>query len=76
MVLMAGTGVHGDEVLVAQAAAIVESMGAPQATVDQVTVRQRETLALVKTEADEYGDIEETMAPAVLDTIAKGVSQR
>jgi pimeloyl-ACP methyl ester carboxylesterase len=53
MVLMAGTGVRGDEVLVAQAAAIVESMGAPKATVDQVTVRQRETLALVKTETDD-----------------------
>ena len=53
MVLMAGTGVRGDEVLVTQAAAIVESMGAPTATVDQVTVRQRETLALVKTETDD-----------------------
>ena len=53
MVLMAGTGVRGDEVLVAQAAAIVESMGATKATVDQVTVRQRETLALIKTETDD-----------------------
>jgi uncharacterized protein len=53
IVLMAGTGVRGDEVLVAQAAAVAEAMGAPKPVVDQIAARQRETLALVKTETDE-----------------------
>ena len=53
IVLMAGTGVRGDEVVALQGSAIVEAMGMPKAMVDQIAARQREMLALLKSEPDD-----------------------
>jgi fermentation-respiration switch protein FrsA (DUF1100 family) len=47
IVMLAGTGVRGDEVLVEQSAAIQESMGAAPAEVEKNRTQERELLSLV-----------------------------
>lgn len=53
LVLMAGTGVPGNQILPRQAAAIAEAMGATKEMVDKVISNQREALTLIQSDADE-----------------------
>ena len=52
IVMMAGSGVPGDEILVAQVEAIDESSGKTHAEAVQAGTREREILNLIKTEKD------------------------
>jgi fermentation-respiration switch protein FrsA (DUF1100 family) len=52
IVMMAGSGVPGDEILVAQVQAIAESSGKTHEEAVKAAVRQREILALIKAEKD------------------------
>ncbi len=52
IVLMAGSGVPGDEILVAQVQAIAESSGRTHEEALKTAAKQREILALVKSEKD------------------------
>jgi fermentation-respiration switch protein FrsA (DUF1100 family) len=52
IVMMAGSGVPGDEILVAQVQAIAESSGKTHEEALKIAARQREILALVKSEKD------------------------
>jgi fermentation-respiration switch protein FrsA (DUF1100 family) len=52
IVMMAGSGVPGDEILVAQVQAIAESSGKSHDEAVKAGVKQREILTLVKTEKD------------------------
>jgi fermentation-respiration switch protein FrsA (DUF1100 family) len=61
IVMMAGTGVRGDDLLVAQVQAIDESSGKTHEEAVKAGTRQREILTLIETEKD----------PAVLDTKLK-----
>jgi len=53
IVLMAGTGVRGDELLVAQSRALQLSMGATQADADKNSAIEREVLKLAENEKDD-----------------------
>ena len=61
IVMMAGTGVRGDDLLVAQVQAIAESSGKTHEEAVKAGTRQREILTLIETEKD----------PAVLETKLK-----
>jgi fermentation-respiration switch protein FrsA (DUF1100 family) len=61
IVMMAGSGVPGDEILVAQVQAIAESSGKTHEEAVKTAAQQREILALVKSEKD----------PAVLEKVLK-----
>ena len=61
IVMMAGSGVPGDEILVAQVQAIAESSGKTHEEAVKTAAKQREILALVKSEKD----------PAVLEKALK-----
>jgi uncharacterized protein len=63
IVMMAGSGVPGDEILIAQVQAIAESSGKTHDEAVKTAAKQREILALVKSEKD----------PAVLE---KGLKQK
>jgi fermentation-respiration switch protein FrsA (DUF1100 family) len=52
IVMMAGSGVPGDEILVAQVQAIAESSGKTHEEAVKTAAKQREILALVKSEKD------------------------
>jgi hypothetical protein len=52
IVMMAGTGVPGDQVIVEQLRLIVEAGGESKEKADQDAEKERETLALVETEKD------------------------
>lgn len=52
IVMMAGTGVPGEEILYEQAAAVQRAMGASQDTIDQNRDVQRKIFAVMKTETD------------------------
>jgi fermentation-respiration switch protein FrsA (DUF1100 family) len=53
IVMMAGSGVPGDDILVAQVQAIAESSGKSHEDAMKAATRQRELLTLVETEKDE-----------------------
>jgi fermentation-respiration switch protein FrsA (DUF1100 family) len=53
VVMMAGTGVRGDEVLAEQSAAIKESMGASHAEAEKAGTSEREVLLLAEREKDD-----------------------
>jgi uncharacterized protein len=53
VVMMAGPGVRGDELLVAQASAIAEAAGADARASQEIARRQREVLGLVRREPDD-----------------------
>ncbi len=52
VVLMAGTGVPGNEIIVAQAMLIAEAAGNPHEVAERIGAEQREVLALVMAEPD------------------------
>lgn len=52
IVMMAGSGVPGDEILVAQVALIAEASGASREQVEGIAADERELLGLIKTETD------------------------
>jgi hypothetical protein len=52
IVLMAGTGVPGDQIIVEQGRLIAEASGESKEKADQDAEKERETLALVETEKD------------------------
>ncbi len=52
IVLMAGTGVPGDQIIVEQGKLIAEASGESKEKADQDAEKERETLALVETEKD------------------------
>jgi uncharacterized protein len=52
IVLLAGPGVRGDEVLAAQSAAILESMGQPESVIKMATAQQRKLFDIALSEPD------------------------
>ncbi len=62
IVLLAGPGVPGDELLVEQVRALATASGAPPAQIETSVANQREILALLKSEKDNAAFIEKVKA--------------
>jgi pimeloyl-ACP methyl ester carboxylesterase len=68
VVMMAGTGVRGDELLIAQAGAVLEGMGASAEAVQQAIAKQRELVTAIRTEPDDaaaLAKLRDIVGPAV-----------
>jgi pimeloyl-ACP methyl ester carboxylesterase len=70
IVMMAGTGVPGDAILVAQQSLIASAMGLPKDTVEAGAVKQRKLFALVEREKDN-----EALAQKAKEQFAEAIPQ-
>lgn len=70
IVLMAGTGVPGDEIILKQSELIAKAMGAPQSAIDQQMQSQERIFSVVKSEKDP-AEAEKKLRALVKEEIAK-----